>query len=171
MGPRWKTYKRGIGPHPENAAVAAAMSNTTLSFQTRVPYPNHRLRRCDLVLGDRPPWDWAIEVKMWRLFGDNGKQNDNIFMHVLSPYDTHRSALTDCTKLANAGFQCRLAVLIFGYEHNGFPMAPVMEEFEAAVRRRHGLVGPYVFGFSKLVHPVFSRGAVYGWELTRESAK
>lgn len=32
--------------------------------------------------------------------GDNGKPNDNMIMHILSPYPDHRSALTDCSKLA-----------------------------------------------------------------------
>lgn len=37
---------------------------------------------------------------MLRLFGDNAKLNDNMLMHLLSPYPAHRSALTDCEKLA-----------------------------------------------------------------------
>jgi hypothetical protein len=36
------------------------------------------------VVGD--PVDWAIEVKMLRLMGDNHKPNDNMLMHILSPY-------------------------------------------------------------------------------------
>jgi hypothetical protein len=40
---------------------------------------------------------------MLRLLGDNGKLNDNMLMHVLSPYQAHRSALTDCeTRRAQA---------------------------------------------------------------------
>jgi hypothetical protein len=38
---------------------------------------------------------------MLRIFGDNGKLNDNMLMHVLSFYPAHLSALTDCGKLAN----------------------------------------------------------------------
>jgi hypothetical protein len=49
-----------------------------------------------------PDWSWAIEVKLLRLLGDNGKPNDNILMHILSPYPAHRSAFTDCTKLLGA---------------------------------------------------------------------
>jgi hypothetical protein len=50
-----------------------------------------------VCLGGPAPWEWAIEVKMLRFMGDNGKLNDNIVMHILSPYPEHRSALTDCT--------------------------------------------------------------------------
>ena len=55
-----------------------------------------------LVPRPAPVWDWAIEAKMLRMFGDNGKLNDNMLMHVLSPYPAHRSALTDCGKLAHS---------------------------------------------------------------------
>jgi len=47
-------------------------------------------------------------VKMLRLMGDNSKPNDNMLMHILSPYPSHRSALTDCQKLAASGFQGHL---------------------------------------------------------------
>jgi hypothetical protein len=52
---------------------------------------------------------------MLRLMGDNGKPNDNMLMHIVSPYSSHRSALTDCQKLAASGFSESLAVLIYGY--------------------------------------------------------
>jgi hypothetical protein len=29
-------------------------------------------------LGTAEPWEWAMEVKMLRLMGDNGNRNDNI---------------------------------------------------------------------------------------------
>ena len=38
-----------------------------------VPYPDALRQRCDWCLGSPPSWDWAIEAKMLRLFGDNGK--------------------------------------------------------------------------------------------------
>jgi hypothetical protein len=42
-----------------------------------------------------------------RILGDNGKLNDNMLMHILSPYPQHRSAVTDCNKL-RAGTISRL---------------------------------------------------------------
>lgn len=53
-----------------------------------------------------------MEVKMLRLMGDNGKPNDNILMHILSPYPEHRSALTDCDKLRGSNLSDRCAVMI-----------------------------------------------------------
>jgi hypothetical protein len=45
-------------------------------------------------------WKWTtpsnevfmIEAKMMRLMGDNGKPNNNILTHILSPYPQQRSA-------------------------------------------------------------------------------
>ncbi len=44
-----------------------------------------------------------------RLMGDNGKPNDNILTHILSPYPAHRSAVTDCAKLLESGLGDRKA--------------------------------------------------------------
>ena len=52
----------------------------------------------------RSAGEWAIEVKMLRLMGDNGKPNDNMLMHILSPYERHRSAS------ARIDDQCRRAL-------------------------------------------------------------
>ena len=46
--------------------------------------------------------------------GNNGKPNDNMLMHILSPYAAHRSALTDTEKLVNSGFSSTCIVLIYG---------------------------------------------------------
>ena len=107
-------YSPGIGPHTERATVQLVSeemerqgSIQVQGFQLEVPYPDTPWNKCDLCIGVGPDWDWAVEIKMLRLMGDNGKPNDNILMHILSPYPEHRSALTDCTKLSNAGFTGR----------------------------------------------------------------
>lgn len=50
-----------------------------------------------------------------------------MLMHILSPYPAHRSALTDCEKLVNAGFPGSTAVLIYGYDYDDWPMRPVVD--------------------------------------------
>lgn len=67
---------------------------------------------------------------MLRMLGDNGKPNDNILMHILSPYPAHRSALTGCTKLLESGLPGRKAIIIFGYEYEDWPMTPAINAFE-----------------------------------------
>ena len=82
-----------------------------------------------------PDWTWAIEVKTLRFFGDDGKLNDNMLMHLLSPYAEHRSALTDCDKLARSALHGRKGVLIFGYDHAAWPLDPAIEAFATLARR------------------------------------
>jgi hypothetical protein len=79
-----------------------------------------------VCLGGPAPWEWAIEVKMLRFMGDNGKLNDNIVMHILSPYPEHRSALTDCTKLVTSQLGVHKAIMIYGYDYPGWSRSAVV---------------------------------------------
>jgi hypothetical protein len=100
-------YQPGIGPHPETLAVALIAAELPQAHPARyegrlataIRYPQSK-QTCDLCIGKAPDWEWAIEIKMLRLMGDNAKPNDNMLMHILSPYAVHRSAVTDCPKLA-----------------------------------------------------------------------
>ena len=90
-------------------------------LRTDVPYCGGSRQKCDLCIGLMPHWDWAVEIKMLRLMGDNGKPNDNMLMHILSPYPADRSALTDCGKLLESGLPGRKAVMIYGFDYPGLP--------------------------------------------------
>lgn len=162
-----KSFQPGIGPHPEAATIDLALGAVEPSrlppVDREVPYPAIARQRCDLVIDDPP--GWAIEVKMLRLHGDNGKPNDNMLLHLLSPYPKHRSAVTDCEKLSASGFAQRKAIVIFGYESKTFPLADGINAFEALARRRADLKRPCVATFRGLVHPVHASGRVYGWEI------
>src|SRR5262245_39615381 len=76
-------------------------------------YPDSK-QTCDWVLGDSP--EWAIEIKMSRPNGDNGRPDDTAIKDILSPYSSDRSALTDCTKLTNSTIAQRKAILIYGFD-------------------------------------------------------
>jgi hypothetical protein len=111
LAPRWGGYRPGLGPHTEVQTVALVMAELSRTHpaiygavQTGVPYPNAPRQKCDLLIAPTNGRSWAIEVKMLRFIGDNGKPNDNMLMHILSPYPKHRSALTDCQKLVGSGF-------------------------------------------------------------------
>jgi hypothetical protein len=102
---------------------------------------------------------------MLRLFGDNGKLNDNMLMHILSPYPQHRSAVTDVGKLRRSGFLCKKGIVIYGYVANDWPLEAAMEAFERIVGlgkelglREHATV-------EQLSHPVHRGAEVFGWEL------
>ena len=163
-----RSFRPGIGPHSEAATLDLALTALPPArlppVHREVLYPAMPRQRCDLVL-DGPP-GWAIEVKMLRLHGDNGKRNDNMLLHLLSPYAKHRSAVTDCEKLNASGFVERKAIVIFGYESRDFPLAEGIDAFEVLAGSRVDLARRCVATFGNLIHPVYARGGVYGWEIS-----
>ena len=166
-------YQPGIGPHPETQAVEL-MAAELMAFEPDtyagrlglgVPYPRSPRQKCDLCIGSAPRWDWCVEVKMLRLMGDNGKPNDNMLMHILSPYPKDRSALTDCRKLVESGFPGRKSVVIYGFDYPELPMDPAIEAFELLARAAVKLSVRAVSSYTGLVHPVHRAGRVFGWEV------
>lgn len=161
-------YQPGIGPHSETATIDLVIADLRLVqsaypvLSREAPYPESTRQKCDLCIGRGPNWDWCIEIKMLRLMGDNGKPNDNMLMHILSPYAEHRSALTDCEKLANSRLLGRKAVVIFAYEYPEFPAEPALRAFELLSSDRVMLNRRAIAPFKNLVHPVHQAGCVYG---------
>ena len=168
-----KPFQPGIGPHTEAQTVALVCDELVRSQPHKydgqlaqgVSYPDIVRQKCDLCYGSSLTWEWAIEVKMLRLFGDNGKLNDNILMHILSPYAQHRSALTDCSKLARTTVGDRHAILIYGYEHGEWPLEPAFRAFEILANDVVNLGPRRSASFDDLVHPVHRRGQVVAWEV------
>jgi len=168
------SFHPGIGPHSEEDTVRLVGGRMEHSTHSRyrgsigygIPYPEAPRQRCDLCIGDSNQWEWAVEIKMLRMLGDNGKANDNMLMHLLSPYSAHRSALTDCMKLVKSSLGARKAILVYGYESDAWPLEPAISAFE---RLASSLVrmGPRVSErFTGLIHPVHSGGEVFAWEIT-----
>lgn len=166
--PAWKTYQPGIGPHPETEVVRIVAERLATSkperyapFGLGVAYPAAPRQKCDWVIG--APASAAVEVKMLRLMGDNGKPNDNMLMHILSPYPAHRSALTDCEKVARSGFECDRIVLIYGFDYPAWPMDPAIEAFETLAERLIDRSKRATAEVEGLVHPVHQAGRVFAW--------
>jgi hypothetical protein len=91
---------------------------------------------------------------MLRFMGDNGKPNDNMLMHILSPYAKHPKRADDCQKLTGSGFELPYALLIYGYDHDDWPMEPAVEAFEQLARYRVQLGPRQLASFDGLIHPV-----------------
>lgn len=168
-----EAFQPGIGPHSE-AKTIELVAREMISgnpevysdrIATGVPYPDMPRQKCDLCLGIPPQWEWAIEVKMLRMLGDNGKLNDNILMHILSPYPEHRSALTDCEKLSASSLGKNTAILIYGYDHPDWPLTPAIDAFERLASARVYLGPRAAAEFGSLIHPVHSSGSVFAWAL------
>lgn len=98
--------------------------------------------------------------------GDNGKSNDNMLMHILSPCPQHRSAVTDCAKLRDSQFPGRRVVLIIAFSHPDWPLEPAIDAFER-VAGKYDIGERHVVPFGGLRHPVHQAGAIYAWELDR----
>jgi len=169
-----RVFQPGIGPFAESKAVEMVLAEMGERNQERygdyslsVPYPLNRRTRCDLCIGIAPEWEWAIEVKLLRFLGDNGKRNDNILKHVLSPFYCDHSSLTDCGKLLDRGLAGRKGILIYGYEcgEEEYSLDVALEAFELLARHWF-LLGPRCEApFTDLVHPVHASGRVFGWEV------
>lgn len=165
-------FQPGIGPHSEDATVEMCVTEMSrvrpdlYSMHARgVAYPGASRSKCDLCIGREPAWDWAIEAKLLRFLGDNGKPNGNMLMHILSPYSQDRSALTDCSKLALVPIAARKAILVFGYHHEEWPLEPAIEAFETLANMRVRLGSRESAHTPPLVHPVHGSARVFGWEL------
>ncbi len=168
-----RPYHPGIGPHTETQTVEMVTTEMMMRFPlkyggkifTGFPYPDLPRQRCDICIGSQDLCEWAIEVKMLRMLGDNGKPNDNILMHILSPYPAHRSAVSDCMKLSKSSLGNKKAILIYGYEADKYPLDLAIDAFET-IASTYVRLGPrIVANFSGLIHPIHSHGKVYGWEV------
>ncbi|HTP53108.1 MAG TPA: hypothetical protein VMK42_20640 [Anaeromyxobacteraceae bacterium] len=170
-----RIYQAGIGPHGEDRAVELTIAEMRTAHPERytaigqgLQYPNSK-QRCDVWIGE--PVTWVLEIKMARFFGDNGKPDDTSLKDLLSPFDLHRSALTDAQKLAASTLPGRRAVLIYGFTYPRMPLELAIEAFEVLARARVSL-GPRASApLGALVHPVHAQGAVFGWEVLGYHAK
>lgn len=130
-------------------------------------YP-HSLKRLDLLI----PTEWAIEFKLVRPFGDNGKENEHWIEDLLYPYPPiFRSSggpLTDSFKLVESGFVENKAVMVFGYEHQPpvIDLSMSVGLFEALASYIGIALGPrHESKFGPLQHKVHRIGKVFGWEV------
>ena len=94
-----------------------------------------------------------IEGKLLRLKGDNGNPNDNMLMHILSPYPQHRSALTDTVKLATSQFLEPKAIVIIAYDYPDLPFEPAIGAFEILAKNAVDLGPRQEAEFKGLCHP------------------
>ena len=159
-------YKPGVGPHTETATINLVVNELKqdkfyTKIEREIKYPNSR-KSCDLKFNINNKILFS-EVKMMRIMGDNNKANDNIFMHIFSPYEKQNSALTDGLKLLKSGFDGEKSIIIYGYDYDDFPIEKTISLFEKTTKDFFNISERYSASFDKLVHPVHTRGSVYGW--------
>ena len=136
-------------------------------FRVRSRYPGAK-QTCELIFGD--PTEWAVEVKMWRPNGDNGKPDDTAIKDIVSLFAVDRGALSDCVKLAKSSIVPRRAILIYGFDDGHRPLHQIVAAFEKLATERVNLGTRQHVPLGPLVHSVHRAGAVFPWEVARQVA-
>ena len=120
------------------------------------------------------PKEWAIEFKIARPFGDNGKEAENWSVNLLHPYAGNISTIGDCYKLSELTSVERKAVAVIGYEHlpARIDLIPLIESFEAIAEHVTGIKLSKRIEIRRdgLIHPVHQSVRIFAWELVGESS-
>jgi len=164
-------FKPGCGPLTESEVTTLILQrlrerNAAYSRAAPRRYSNGRAE-CDFVV----PSEWAVEVKLARPFGDNGKPAERWSENLLYPYAGSTSSLGDCLKLLSSDFPERKAVLVIGYEHTPpvIPLEPAIRGFELLATEvlNLKLSSREQVTVTGLVHPCHQQATIYGWEVLR----
>jgi hypothetical protein len=159
----FKQFQLGVGPYGEPQLVRELAQRLSVrpGYVGRVVTK----RTPDLLIQG----DWAIEFKIARPFGDNGKLAENWSVNLLHPYPGNVSLIGDCLKLHNLSLNERKAVAVIGYEHSPpqVHLQPLIRSFELLSREIVGIeLSDRVEIFrNSLIHPVHQQLTVFAWEV------
>jgi hypothetical protein len=140
-GGRFREFQAGVGPFSEPQLV----KHISIYLNALAKYGGSvQKKRCpDLLI----PNEWAIEIKITRPFGDNGKEAENWSVNLLHPYRGNTSSIGDCYKPLGLTTPERKAVLVIGYEHAPakIDLTPLVKSFESIANYVGGIkLGPRV---------------------------
>lgn len=159
----FRQFKPGVGPYgePQLLKLIASSLNQISKYQNLVGTK----RNPDLLI----PRMWAVEFKITRPFGDNGKEAENWSVNLLHPYEGNVSSISDCIKLLKFPGSERKAVVVIGYEHNPakIDLTPLIRSFEVItehVAKIH-LSDRIEYSRAGLIHPVHQSLRVFAWEV------
>jgi hypothetical protein len=126
--PIHKAFRPGIGPFGEPqivGVIAQRLSAKGIESQTK--------RTPDLDIQHQ----WAIEFKIVRPFGDNGKEAENWSVNMLHPYAGNVSLIGDAIKLSALDTYSHKGLFVIGFEHNPAKTSldPLLDSFESIARQ------------------------------------
>jgi len=126
--PIHKAFQPGIGPFGEPqivGVIAKRLSAMGIESQTK--------RTPDLDIQHQ----WAIEFKIVRPFGDNGKEAENWSVNMLHPYAGNVSLIGDAIKLSALADYPNKGLFVIGFEHNPAKISldPLFDSFESIARQ------------------------------------
>jgi hypothetical protein len=163
-GVPFKEFRPGAGPYGEPQLVKLIAHRLLSDMPDR--YVGIKTCRVPDVL---VPSRWAIEFKLARPFGDNGKEAEHWSQNLLHPYPGNVSAIGDAMKLLRHEGPERRAVIVIAYEHEPpqIDVSLLVSAFETISRQLLKLpLGERNSSVvTNCVHPVHQRATVYGWEL------
>ena len=158
--PVHKAFSPGIGPFGEPQIVreiARRLSSRGIPAQTK--------RTPDLDVQH----EWALEFKIVRPFGDNGREAENWSVNLLHPYEGNVSLIGDAMKLSRLDTYRYKGLFVIGYEHNPpkISLDPLLSSFELIARKMTSIpLGKRVEEQrDHLVHPEHQVLRCIGWEL------
>lgn len=159
-GPVHKLFRPGIGPFGEPQIVAVIAKELSA-----MGIPSRTKRTPDLEIRD----EWAIEFKIVRPFGDNGKEAENWSVNMLHPYPGNVSLLSDAVKLSLLNGYSNKGLFVIGFEHNParISLDPLISSFELIVREVMGVeLGNRIEERRDgLIHPEHQILRCIGWQL------
>lgn len=162
-GERFRGFQLGVGPYGEPQLVRLIVQH--LNENPKYGRAVRTKRTPDLLI----PNEWALEFKIARPFGDNGKEAENWSVNLIHPYPGNVSTIGDCQKLARYPGSERRAVIVVGYEHDPpvISLTPLVQSFE--------VIATHVFAIKlssrveiqrkHLVHPVHKSLRLFAWEV------
>lgn len=158
--PIHKNFHAGIGPFGEPQLVtiiAERLRTVGIDAQTK--------RTPDLRIAH----EWAIEFKIVRPFGDNGKEAENRSVNLLHRYAGSASLVGDALKLQRLDNYDHRGLFVKGYEHNPAQISlnPLISSFEAIAREVMNIrLGDRIQETrTGLVHPEHQVLRCAAWEL------
>ena len=158
--PVHKNFKPGIGPFGEPQLIKEI---SRLLNEKGISASIHRTP--DLVIND----EWAVEFKIVRPFGDNGREAEDWSVNLLHPYEGNASAIGDALKLISRAHIKRKAVFVIGYEHEPpkISLDPSLEAFELIAKSIVKIpIGARIEERrNNLVHPVHQTIRCIAWEI------
>lgn len=162
--PPFKTFMPGIGPYGEPQLCKHLVH--WMNKSASCPFDDAVTKRePDILIPDR----WAIEVKLARPYGDNGKEAEHWSQNLLHPYPGNVSSIADAMKLQTRNGVERRAIVVFGYEHKNpeINLDPLFAGFELLCAHVCGLrLSERVErSVEDLRHPVHARCRVVTWEV------
>jgi len=158
--PVHKHFKPGIGPFGEPQIVKEVAKGLSLKG---INSKTHRTPDMSIEK------DWAVEFKIARPYGDNGREAENWSVNLLHPYKGNVSLLGDCCKLKSLSDYSKKAVIVIGYEHDPakIPLEPLIKSFEIIASQVMNIhLSKRIEQIRKeLVHPEHQVVRVIGWEI------